>query len=296
MNSDFYQHQVGEIMFKRLWIAICFVGSCLSVQAMQTDAMESITGSDETYLYMCQQAVKDPFYFQNFRSLPEYSHAVEIFNGNEFADYIKKASDRLGPYLDKMRELDSIGNPVKYHYGEIGAFSATTMRYIVIADHIRQLFKLPRCPKIAEIGGGFGGQCYILSALNGFSQYFIYDLPLVNALIEKSLDTLSVPFARCMDATSELPVEKIDLFISNYAFSECSRETQLDYFERVIKKADRGYVVYNQISMPYFGIDSLTPREFYELLEDAGMNPRIYEELISTHVDNILFIWDRTNP
>jgi putative sugar O-methyltransferase len=281
-------------MLNRLWAAICFLGACHLVQAMQTEDMESITGSDGTYLYMCQQAVKDPFYFQNFRSLPEYTHAVEIFNGAEFAQYIKKASGRLSPYLDKMRELDTIGNPIKYQYDEIGPFSATTMRYIAVADHIRQLFELPRCPKIAEIGGGFGGQCYILSILNGFSQYFIYDLPIVGMLIEKSLDTLSVPFARCMEPTSELPVEKIDLLISNYAFSECSRETQLDYFERVIKKADRGYVIYNQISMPFFGIDSLTPREFYELLDDAGMNPQVYEELISTHVDNILFVWDRT--
>lgn len=276
-------------MMKRLWIAICLLCSGFQLQAMQ-----SITGSDSTYLDMCEKAVNDPFYFHFFRSFPEYSHALEIFDGNRFAEKILSAGNDVLGRLDEFQKLDLIGTPFKSQYPGLGDFSATTLRYIVVADHICHLFDLPSDAKIVEIGGGFGGQCYILSALQGFSQYFIYDLPQVNALIAKSLSALSVPGATCLDTDSCLPEERVDLLISNYAFSECSRETQLDYFERVIKKADRGYVIYNQISMPYFGIDSLSPWEFFELLDEAGMNPSVCEEQISTHPDNILFTWDRT--
>ncbi len=274
---------------KQFWFAICLICSCFQLQAM-----ESITGSDSSYLNICEKAVSDPNYFNHFRSLPEYSHVLEIFNGHRFAEKILNTGADLISQLEEFRKLDMIGAPALYLYPGLGPFSATTLRYIVIADHIGHLFDLPQDAKIVEIGGGFGGQCYIFSTLQGFSQYFIYDLPQVNLLIEKSLSTLFVRGVSCLDANSYLPEKKIDLLISNYAFSECSRETQLDYFERVIKKADRGYVIYNQISKPYFGINSLSPWEFFELLEGAGLNPIVSDELISTHADNILFIWDRT--
>ncbi|MBX3718321.1 MAG: putative sugar O-methyltransferase [Parachlamydiales bacterium] len=276
-------------MMKRIWIA--FLILCAGVQL---EAMESITGSDSTYLDMCEKAAADPYYFQHFRGTPEYSHAVEIFNGHPFAEKILNGDIEVISLIGEFRRLDMIGSPAITRYAGIGPFSATTLRYIVVGEHIRQLFHLPSDAKIVEIGGGFGGQCFILSVLQGFSRYFIYDLPPVNQLIKKSLAELSVSNAVCLAADSSLPEDRVDLLISNYAFSECSRETQLDYFERVIKKADRGYIIYNQISKPYFGIDSLTPWEFFELLDEAGMNPSVCEEQISTHSDNILFTWDRT--
>ncbi len=276
-------------MFKRLFYAVC-----LFVMSSQLNAMESITGSDSNYLQICKKAAVSSYYFHNFRSLPQYAAVVEFFDGGRFADYIQGGSNDLLQKLETFRKLDSLGNPAVQSYSHVGKFSATTLRYIVVADHIREIFNLPAQAKIVEIGGGFGGQCYILSQLKSFSKYYIYDLPPVISLMQKVLGSLSVPNVLYVPAEDALPEENVDLLISNYAFSECARDTQLDYFERVIKKADRGYIIYNQISKPYFGIDSLSPREFYELLDSNDMNPAVYEELISTHHDNILFVWDRT--
>ena len=42
-------------------------------------------------------------------------------------------------------------------------------------------------------------------------------------------------------------VDDIDLVISTYAFSECSIDIQLLYYETILKKAKRFYMVYNNI-------------------------------------------------
>jgi len=256
---------------------------------------ESITERDKTYREICLKAATDPWYFQNFRSLPDYTQALEIGGGGEFADFLRKnGTQETLENVFSLQRLDEFGNPSKNFFSDVGEFSATTLRYIVIADHIKRIFSLSDDSKIAEIGAGFGGQCFILSQLQPFSKYYIYDLPEVEALIEKMLHELAVDNFTCMPLNSDLTESNIDLVISNYAFSECGRSTQLDYFDRVIKKSTRGYIIYNQIAGPVYGIDCLSVNEFLALLTQEGMNPKVYNEPIVTHADNILIVWDRT--
>lgn len=259
----------------------------------QLCADESITGKDAPYRSMCLKAATSSYYFQRFRSFPEYYHALEFQDGRAFEDYLKHdASKDILEKIEVFRRLDYLGNPITQHYSSLGKFSATTLRYIAIADHIKKLFDLPPNAKIVEVGAGFGGQCFILSQVVSCSKYYIYDLPEPNALIEKMMKMLDVKQSKCLTTDSSLPEDKVDLFISNYAYSECELETQMDYFERVIKKADRGYIIYNQTSDIY-GLHSLTPQEFIELLEKNGMCPKSYDELVHTFDGNILIIWDR---
>ena len=96
----------------------------------------------------------------------------------------------------------------------------------------------------------------------------------------------------CLPIDETLPEEKIDLLISNYAYSECDREMQLGYFERVIKKADRGYMIYNQIAAGY-GIDSISISEFVDLLKNNGFKPRVYKEFFQG-AGNSLILWDKS--
>jgi hypothetical protein len=166
------------------------------------------------------------------------------------------------------------------------------LRYVLVADHISRLFNLPQNYTIAEIGAGFGGQAYILSRLLPFSQYYIYDLPEVEMLIGKMMSTLSVSNVTCLDPYGELPVDSVDLFISNYAFSECDRETQIDYFKRVAVKAKRGYMLYNNTNI----FDHLTLTDFIELLQAHGINPKIHAEPVFSYTGNVLVTWDRTSP
>lgn len=260
---------------------------------VQTGTAESITGRDSTYLSTCLKAATTPYYFQNFRSLPEYTHALEISNGKPFADYLlNEASDSVWEKINRIKKLESYGNPRTSYYPSLGNFSATTLRYIFIADEITKLFNLPSNAKIVEIGAGFGGQCYILSQIASCSKYYIYDLPEPSALIAKMMLALDVNNVTLLSTEDDLPEERVDLLISNYSYSECDKETQIDYFERVLKKADRGYLIYNQTSSAY-GLTSLTPIEFIQLLGKNGIHAKVMNETIPTFDGNLLIIWSK---
>ncbi len=277
-------------MHNRFWLFI-LVG--LLIMNNATCSHQSITGNHSSYIEACRKAVNDPLYFQNFRSTHEYASNVECYGfGNEFAQYLlTNASPQTLEKLEQFRRLDQYGNPLTKDIEGVGRFSETTLRYIIVADQIKELFNLPSNPKIVEIGAGFGGQCYILSQIQIFSDYFIYDLPDVENLIEKMLKTLSIERVSLIPQYVPLPESNVDLLISNYAFSECDRQTQLDYFERVLKKADRGYMLFNQLHV----FDSLSLAEFVKLLEDNNMKPQLYEEPVLTYKDNVLVTWDKTN-
>lgn len=259
-------------------------------------ATESISGKDRAYRDICLKASYSPKYFKTFRSIPQYAQIVEPGDiGDAFAGYLlENASDDIMKRLPIFEKLESIGKPQTRIFPNIGKFSGTTLRYIMIADHLTKLFSLPHDAKIVEIGAGFGGQCYILSSLISFSNYYIYDLPEVEVLINKVMERLTVPNVTCLPFNIDLPEEPIDLVISNYAFSECNKTIQLDYFNKVIKKSIRGYMIYNQIAESLFGNDYLSPYEFFDLLEKNGMHPKIYPETISTHKDNLLIVWDNS--
>ncbi|MBI3236645.1 MAG: putative sugar O-methyltransferase [Chlamydiales bacterium] len=213
------------------------------------NATTSITEKELSYRDICLKASQDPSYFESFRSLPEYTRILEISNGLPFVKYLlSHATVDILSQIETFRKLDQIGSPILSHYPAVGTFSATTLRYIAIANDIQKRFNLPENAKIVEIGAGFGGQCYILSKLFSWDTYSIYDLPEPSALIDTVVEALEIPGVQCLSPSAPYEGESVDLLISNYAYSECDFSTQMDYLEKVIKKARRGYLIYNQIS------------------------------------------------
>lgn len=272
-------------MFKSLLtISLLFGNICAS---------ESITSSFQGYRTICERASYDLDYFNHFRSMTDYRIVLELEKGQAFADYIVN-SDSLLKNIETYRALDGIGNPPLESFEGLGEFTSTTLRYVVLADQINKLFTLPDQAIIAEIGVGFGGQCYVLSKMNSFQQYFLYDLPEVELLVDRVLKTLNVPNTQCLPIHVQLPVDTLDLVISNYAFSECDRDMQLYYYENVIKKAKRGYIIYNQISEDFWNIHSLHVDEFVAMLRNDGFRPRVFHEFLSTAPGNMLITWDLT--
>lgn len=250
---------------------------------------KSITGQDSSYLQICELAATNPFYFDSFRSNDAYAHVTEVGRGQPFAQYL--AQNGSAEILKKMQEfcrLDDIGNPRIDYYPNLGIFSGTTLRYIIIADQIKKLFTLPQNPVIAEIGGGFGGQCYILSKLFPFKNYIFYDLPEPVMLIKKMISLLDVPHVSYLESKDNPGT--IDLLISNYSFCEFSRALQMEYFEKVIKKSKHGYMLYNSLGKNSF--NSLSVNEFANLLKENGMNPQILSESVPTEKENLLIIWN----
>src|SRR3989338_654747 len=251
----------------------------------------SMTGRSTSYREICREAALDDCTFQKFRSIKPYFDALECGQGGEFAQYLmENATDQTLSQIGSLRKLDLYGDPVRNEIPNFGLFSGTTLRYIVFADSMKRLFDLPDHCTIVEIGAGFGGQAYVLSHLVPFSRYYVYDLPEAEMLIERMVATLGVPNVRCLDVYAELPLEEVDLFISNYALSECDKETQLDYFKRVAVKAKRGYMLFNDTNV----FDHLSLSEWIELFQENGIHPKIHPEPVFTYSGNHLITWDRT--
>ena len=283
--------QLNKITLQKFFLSICLILPTILISGEYSG--QSCTSIIPGYIRICKKAVKNKHCFQTFRSFPEYSGVVECnYAHNEFDSYLlTNGSSQLLDNLEFIRKLDTIGNPFIVENKNMGQFSGTTLRYIIVANQILNFFTLPENPKIAEIGAGFGGECFVLSTCIPFSNYYIFDLNEVTPLIDKVLKTLSVNNAQMMNPLSELPDENIDLLISNYAFSECDLTTQLDYFHRLLKKADRGYILFNDTIDQF---DTLSLDSFVQLLENEGMNPKVLEEPVSTHPKNVLIVWDRT--
>jgi hypothetical protein len=279
-------------MIRQILSAIFLFFTVTFLQA-EVAIQNSTTGNSVTYRETCRDAALNDAVFQNFKSIKPYFDAVECGQGNEFAQYIKSnATQKTLSLIPKLRKLDLYGNPVRNYIPKFGLFSGTTLRYILFADHISRIFHLPQDYTVVEVGAGFGGQAYILSQLLPFSKYYIYDLPEVEMLIDKMTSTLSVGNVTCLNTYVELPLDSIDLFISNYALSECDRETQLDYFKRVVVKAKRGYILYNDTNI----FDHLSLTDFIELFKSYNIYPTIHPEPVFSYSGNALIIWDKTNP
>lgn len=279
-------------MIRQVVVIVLLFFTVTSLKA-EVDVQKSTTGNSVLYREVCRDASLNDAIFQNFRSIKAYFDAVECGQGGEFAHYIKSyATSKTLSLIPEFRKLDLYGNPTRNDIPGFGLFSGTTLRYVLVADHISRLFDLPHDYTVVEIGAGFGGQAYILSRLIPFSKYYVYDLPEVEMLIDKMMSTLSVNNVACLDAYGELPVDSIDLFISNYALTECDRETQLDYFKRVVVKAQRGYILYNDTNI----FDHLTLTDFVELFQAHGIHPTIHPEPVFSYTGNVLITWDRTTP
>lgn len=250
---------------------------------------ESSATSDWThYRKVCEKAANDPQMLQTFRSRSDYFPMLEYGQTAELSSYLKKHALRStlkkGPTIAK---IDEMGNPDRLFVPHFGMISGTTLRYTLFADHILRLFELPEKPTVVEIGAGFGGQCYVFSKLKPFKKYYFYDLPEVEKLIATVMKKFHVNNTVCMPIGQPLPESTYDLFISNYGLSECNGDVITNYFNNIVVKADRGYVLYNSCG-------GMHAKDFVALLEKHNMNPKMSPEPVPSAPDNVLITWDRT--
>jgi hypothetical protein len=84
---------------------------------------------------------------------------------------------------------------------------------------------------------------------------------------------------------NELPPADYDLVISNYAFTELSRELQDVYLRKVILRSKRGYITYNQLTPPHYR--SYDRDELVEIIDGA----RVIPEAPLTWENNCVIVW-----
>ncbi len=246
----------------------------------------SISGASTEYLSIVDSAVRNLNHFRRFRSNLQYMTILEHVDkelGQEYLNTITRYGTAT-PKLFHFCKKDVCG-PLRFSYEGLGRVSPTNLRYAKVALDIEALFGGTSDFNVAEIGIGFGGQCAALFNLGSFKSYALFDLAPVLALAKMYLEVQNLPLERIVMGELGSSKTSFDLVISNYAFSELSRELQESYLTNVILNSARGYVIYNNFSSS--ALNPMSAEEFVALVPGS----KVLEEFPLTHSENKLIIW-----
>lgn len=237
------------------------------------------------------EALRSQKAFNTFKQKRAYRKILEHVSRAQGEVYLKIVASRedglLETALKTVFTSDDVGGPVKHHYdGMTLALSPTTLRYVKVASDLNGLFG-NKIDRVAEIGCGYGGQALVNDQTLNVSHATLFDLPFVNELIRKYLNTMLLNGAYRVTTINESLPEHYDLVISNYAFSELPSILQKAYIKKVLAQSDRGYLTMNS------GIDGdrsagkLTMDQLQQLLPAF----EVYEEEPLTSPFNYIIVW-----
>jgi len=250
------------------------------------DSSQSSISDYEGFKSCCIKAACDDDFFKCFRVDPHFCGILEHVSPEQACEFLLRTlqqSPHFIRYLDHFRKNDAFGGPTLGNFGPgIGVFAPSTLRYVKVLSDLSFLFGDLKKFRIVEIGGGYGGQCAIISQLFPFSSYTIIDLPETTQLQNRYLQALGVKGVTLLPYTSLSSPLECDLLISNYALCEIKKPLADKYLELCVRYAARGYMTCNQIDP-----DCYTHSEFLTRIPAAISMP----ELPLTHPDNYILVW-----
>lgn len=258
----------------------------------------SITDNFE-YRALCKAAAEDTAVFDIFRSSVIYNKVLEHVSkeqGQEYLDIIRNNQDFWYDTNDwiNFQQNDLYGMPKTYEYfleADVKMYlSPTTIRYAKVLQDIVRLFDCKQIRSVAEIGIGYGGQARLAMDYLDIPIYYLIDIPEVTELASVFLNKFENKgrFVLC-DGTQSMEVREYDFLISNYAFSELTRDVQESYMQSVILHSRAGYMIWNNLSNALFGGYSV------EELIDKIPDSEILDEIPLTSPANKLIVWGRNN-
>ena len=252
--------------------------------------MKTSVSDTNEYRSCIKLALEDESVFNRFKTLPDYSLILEHVPydlGQKYLDSIMTENPQLIDYIDEFKSNDIYGGTNKYYYDVVGEISPTTLRYINVLSNLITLGVNLNDKDIIEIGVGYGGQCLILSKYFKFKSYTLVDLEEPLNLSKKYIQLNDVNNV-IYKGGNELEDDIVyDLVISNYAYSECSKDIQELYYNKIIKNSIKGFMILNFIS-DIFQVDSYTKDELLNKIHGSYI---IEENPISA--GNIALIWDK---
>ena len=256
-----------------------------AVQTLRSHAL-SVSRSEAAYLDVCRRAPIDAAVFSSFRRHPGYTRVLEHVTAGQGLQYLQALSPagRACRHVVEAARNDTVGGPRTQRILDGLEISPTTLRYLKVADDLEQRFGTLDDARLVEIGVGYGGQCRILDSLFALKSYTLIDLRPVLGLAEEYLSHFPLRTAVRLITLNELAPEAHDLALSNYAFTELALDLQEAYFEKVLRRAPRGYMTYNDIGPAEYR--SMAVHELAVRLGGAS-----YPEVPLTHPRNRILIW-----
>ena len=239
-----------------------------------------------SYLKICELASSDSDFLSIFREFAEYQIILDHLsrrNGDLCLSQIIPDA-RIVRNLLEISKLTP-GRPLSYGYQGLGSISPTDIRYAKILKDLTYLFSIEKIENILEIGVGFGGQAAQIINFVSLNTYTLVDLPEVLRLAEKVISKIEPQATLIYQSPETLEPIESDLLISNYAFSELTKPVQQLYLEKIVRNAQRGYMIYNHIHQEKDAA--------YSAIEIAALIPgsMILAENPLTFEGNVLIVW-----
>lgn len=251
--------------------------------------MRSSISDTHKYKNIIKQILINESLFNKFKQLPDYTEILEHTSESQAKDYLKiieRDNNELINDIYKFKANDNFGTPNKILFENIGYISPSTLRYVKVLSDLIMLDDF-NDKNIVEIGGGYGGQCLVFSKYFNFKSYTLIDLKESVDLSEKYLNLNKIDNVFYKDITQLKNTDNYDLVISNYAFTECDKNIQDTYINKVLNNSKGGYITANFIS-DIFNINSYKLDELINLISN---DITIEEEEPKTHKNNSIIIW-----
>lgn len=248
--------------------------------------MKTSASDFKNYTELCKEASINDEVFNTFRSNPNYNEILEHVYPPLGLDYLNHALEINKQVVDEnviniFRKIDYHGNSRKYNFPNIGPLSPTILRYFSVLGDINRLYGSLDDKIIVEIGAGYGGQSMMINLFHNIKKYIIVDLPEAIALIKKFLLKNNMDLSKYeFYSYDTVPDIKSDYLISNYGFSECFKEVQDVYLDKLINKTKNFYMIIN------LGEGVYTPEELKEKIKGTV---NIVPEIPTSCGTNLLF-------
>jgi hypothetical protein len=223
----------------------------------------------------------------NFKSNPNYTNILEHVSHELGVIYLKEIKtnfdslflDNKEIFINLCLENDKYGMPNKYEFENFCSCSPTNLRYLLHALII--LKYMQDCNlnniNIVEIGGGYGGLTLFIFKLSflfkiNINSYTIFDLLEPMLLQKKYLDLFNIKI-NTYEISENFTLNNNSFLISNYAFSEISKELQSVYIKKMINPyISHGFLCWNHIPVYDFINDKIIDVE-----EEYPMTDLIYK-------------------
>jgi hypothetical protein len=245
----------------------------------------------EIYTDLCRQAVTDEEVFKTFKGNPKCTYMLEHVTYEQGLGYlseIKKLQPKLLNHIECFATNDSLGSPQTCLYEELNMeLSPTTLRYVKVLADLMTHFGSLNGLDIVEIGIGYGGQCKIINDYFVPKSYTLVDLPEVLALTKKYLTCHGIENIVLRSHLSGLQTP-YDLCISNYCFTEISREMQDLYVKNIISVSEKGYITCNFLNQRMKD-HAMTDEEIYRMKQFGDF----IDEVPLTALHNAIYIWGK---
>jgi putative sugar O-methyltransferase len=256
-------------------------------------AKTSIT-DESPYSSFCLEAARNSNTFIDFKQSPVFREVLEHVTFEQGIEYLRSTLKQTAHYeslMNQFQQNDRLGKPQVYHYGEYGLLSPTTLRYIKVASDLQRQFGSLDNMRIIEIGGGYGGQCLILSKLFNWKSYTMVELEGPKELCRKYLDMNNVKNVTYLHPHEVSGNEEYDLVISNFTLSECFAPVQEDYFNNILLKSKHGYITNNTWRDLQQANKIFSKEAWIKKFAEKNMAVTEVPEEPRTNPDNYVLIW-----